>query len=257
MTRAFWILDFGFWTRARALGVFNLKSKIQNLKLLIVACTLLSPIACRRDMQDQPKYKDLRGSAFFDDRRSARPVVPDTVARGFLHAGELFQTGKRNGQPVAELPVPLTRELLDRGRQRYDIFCAPCHGLTGGGLGMVVQRGFRQPPSFDIDRLREAPVGYIFDVETAGFGAMPDYAGQIPAADRWAIAAYVRALQLSQRTTLADVPSGARRTLEGPDAPPRAEPLPVDTDDWRPAADATPAAPPRPERRQTPPEHRP
>ena len=200
---------------------------------LLAACLVLGLLGCRRDMQDQPKYKDLRGSAFFDDKRSARPMVPDTVARGFLHADELYQTGKQNGKSVAELPMPLTREILNRGRQRYDIFCSPCHGLTGDGLGMVVLRGFRQPPSFHIDRLREAPVGYLFEVETAGFGAMSDYAGQIPAGDRWAIAAYVRALQLSQRTTLADVPEGVRRALENPDAPPRAAPLPTDWDDWR------------------------
>jgi hypothetical protein len=216
---------------------------------MVLTLALLSLAACRRDMQDQPKYKDLRGSAFFDDRRSARPKVPDTVARGFLHADEIYQTGKRNGKNVAELPMPLTREILNRGRERYDIFCSPCHGLTGDGLGMVIQRGFRQPPSFHIDRLREAPVGYLFEVETAGFGSMSDYAGQIPAADRWAIAAYVRALQLSQRTTLADVPEGARRVLDKPDAPPRAAPLPTDPDDWRHATrDRVPSPKPREEK---------
>jgi mono/diheme cytochrome c family protein len=212
-------------------------------KFLIAALLVLSPISCRRDMQDQPKYKDLRGSAFFDDHRSARPQVPDTVPRGFLHAGEVFSTGKKNGQPVADLPMPLTRELLDRGRERYGIFCSPCHGLTGDGLGMVVQRGFRQPPSFNIDRLRAAPIGYVFDVETVGFGAMPDYAGAIPAADRWAIAAFVRALQLSQRTTIADVPSGEARRLESPEAPSKAQPLPIGADDWKNAADEAPTDP--------------
>ena len=192
-------------------------------------------------MQDQPKYKDLRGSAFFDDRRSARPRVPDTVARGFLHANEVFRTGKRDGQPIAELPMPLTRELLDRGRERYAIFCSPCHGLTGNGLGVVVQRGFRQPPSMNIDRLREAPIGYFFDVQTIGFGAMPDYAGAIPAADRWAIAAFVRALQLSQRTTVADVPSTELQSLESAEVPSKAAPLPLNPDDWKhaPGAAAT------------------
>jgi Cytochrome C oxidase, cbb3-type, subunit III len=211
--------------------------------LVLIAVLAISPFGCRRDMQDQPKYKDLRGSAFFDDHRSARPKVPDTVPRGFLHAGEVFSTGKKNGQPVAELPMPLTRELLDRGRERYGIFCSPCHGLTGDGLGMVVQRGFRQPPSFNIDRLRAAPVGYFFDVETVGFGSMPDYAGAIPAADRWAIAAFVRALQLSQRTTITDVPSGEAKKLESPDAPPKAQPLPIGADDWKGAADEAPTDP--------------
>ncbi|MFY9549982.1 MAG: cytochrome c [Thermoanaerobaculia bacterium] len=189
--------------------------------------------ACRRDMQDQPKYKNLRGSAFFDDARSARPVVEDTVARGALVGDQRFLTGKENGQPVATLPVPLTRALLERGRDRYQIYCTPCHGLTGDGLGMVVQRGYRQPPAFTIDRLREAPVGYFYDVMTHGFGSMMDYAAQIPPGDRWAIAAYVRALQLSQRTTLADVPENARPALESPDAPGKPPGFPVDSDDWR------------------------
>jgi mono/diheme cytochrome c family protein len=205
--------------------------------------------ACRQDMQDQPKYKNLRGSNFFDDKRSARPVVEDTVARGFLYADQRFLTGKENGQPVAALPVPLTRELLDRGRQRYGIYCTPCHGLTGGGLGIVVQRGYRQPPSFHIDRLRAAPVGYFFDVQTHGFGAMMDYAAQIPAADRWAIAAYVRALQLSQGATVADVPAADRAALENAAAPSKPSPFPIDTDDWKNAEDEAPTEPaekPRP-----------
>lgn len=198
---------------------------------------LLGLTACRQDMQDQPKYKNLRGSAFFDDGRSARPVVEDTVARGFLDADQRFTTGKENGQPIATLPVPLDRALLERGRQRYGIYCTPCHGLTGNGLGVVVQRGYRQPPSFHIDRLREAPVGYFFDVQTKGFGSMLDYAAQIPPGDRWAIAAYLRALQLSQRTTIADVPAADRAALENATAPGKAAPFPIDTDDWKRALD--------------------
>ena len=202
-----------------------------------MAVLLLGLSACRRDMQDQPKYKNLRGSAFFDDKRSARPVVEDTVARGYLYADQRFLTGKENGQPVATLPVPLTRALLERGRQRFTIYCTPCHGMTGDGLGMVVQRGYRQPPSFHIDRLRESPVGYFYDVQTKGFGSMMDYAAQIPPSDRWAIAAYIRALQLSQRTTIADVPADARLALENAGAPGKAAALPIDTDDWKHAQD--------------------
>jgi hypothetical protein len=202
-----------------------------------VAILVLGLSACRRDMQDQPKYKNLRGSAFFDDKRSARPVVEGTVARGHLYADQRFLTGKENGQPIAVLPVKLTRELLERGRQRYGIYCTPCHGLTGDGLGMVVQRGYRQPPSFHIDRLRESPVGYFYDVETHGFGSMMDYAAQIPQSDRWAIAAYIRALQLSQRTTIADVPVDARPALESAGAPGKPAALPIDTDDWKHAQD--------------------
>jgi mono/diheme cytochrome c family protein len=216
-------------TGAADLGprVSNFGFRISNFLVLFTALALAS---CRQDMQDQPKYKDLRGSAFFEDKRSARPVVEGAVARGFLYADQRFMTGKENGQPVATLPVPLTRELLERGRERYGIYCTPCHGLTGNGLGIVVQRGFRQPPSFHIDRLREVPVGYFFDVQSHGFGAMPDYAAQIPPSDRWAIAAYLRALQLSQRTTIADVPPSDRSALES--SPERAAPFPIGADDW-------------------------
>jgi hypothetical protein len=199
----------------------------------LIAVAALCLAGCRRDMQDQPKYKDLRGSAFFEDRRSARPVVEGTVPRGRPYGDTPFLTGKANGLPVSALPMPLTREILERGRDRYRIFCTPCHGLTGDGRGIVVQRGYRQPPAFNIDRLRAAPVGYFFDVQTKGFGAMMDYAAQIPPDDRWAIAAYLRVLQLSQSATLADVPPGERPALESPEAAPKAPPLPGAADDWK------------------------
>ncbi len=221
---------------------------MKKLLSLLALLPWLGAAACRRDMQDQPKYKNLRGSAFFDDHRSARPVVEDTVARGYLYADRRFLTGKENGQPVSALPMPLTRELLERGRDRFGIYCTPCHGLTGNGLGIVVQRGYRQPPSFHIDRLRAAPVGYFFNVETQGFGTMMDYAAQIPTSDRWAIAAYIRALQLSQGATLADVPASDRPALEAAGAAARAPILPIDTDDWSRAADEAKTEPP--ERRQ-------
>jgi len=194
-------------------------------------------------MQDQPKYKDLRGSAFFEDHRSARPIPDGTVARGFSNADRRLRTGKTGDQLVVDLPIPLTRALLERGRERYGIYCTPCHGLTGEGLGIVVQRGYRRPNSFHIDRLRAAPVGYFFDVMTNGFGAMMDYSAQIPVEDRWAIAAYVRALQLSQGATMADVPAAERATLESPQAPSKPLPLPTGSDDWRGAPGAH-AAPP-------------
>ena len=201
--------------------------------LLLIMSVLVPGAACRQDMQDQPKYKDLRGSAFFVDKRSARPVVEGTVPRGRPYGDTPFLTGKQNGQPVATLPMPLSRELLERGRDRYRIYCTPCHGLTGDGRGIVVQRGYRQPPAFNIDRLRAAPVGYFFDVQTNGFGAMMDYKAQIPPEDRWAIAAYLRVLQLSQGATLADVPSSERPALESPEAPGTAAPLPGGVDDWQ------------------------
>jgi mono/diheme cytochrome c family protein len=165
-------------------------------------------------MADQPRYKPLAKSTFFGDDRSARPLVPGTVARGQLKADERFYTGKSGGALVTSLPVPLTGELLARGQERFNIFCSPCHDRTGSGNGMVVQRGYRHPPSYHIDHLRQAPIGYFFDVITNGFGAMPDYAAQVSPADRWAIAAYIRALQLSQNATLADVPPEARQQLD-------------------------------------------
>jgi hypothetical protein len=165
-------------------------------------------------MYDQPKAGALEPSRFFRDGRSARPLVAGTVARGHLDADVPFHTGKADGGWVRDVPLPVTRPLLARGRARYDIFCSPCHDRVGTGGGMIVERGYRRPPSFHIDRLREAPDGYFFDVVTKGFGVMPSYAVQVPAADRWAIVAYVRALQLSQSASLADVPAGERRRLE-------------------------------------------
>jgi len=166
-------------------------------------------------MADQPRYKPLQQSTFFGDDRSARPLEPGTVAQGRLKADERFYTGKSGGALITSLPVPLTKELLARGQERFNIFCSPCHDRTGSGNGMVVQRGYLRPPSYHIDRLRQAPIGHFFDVMTNGFGAMLDYAAQIPPADRWAIATYIRALQSSQNATLADVPPEARQQLEG------------------------------------------
>jgi mono/diheme cytochrome c family protein len=185
--------------------------------LAVLAAVLAA--GCRQDMHDQPKFRGNRATSFFPDRRSMRPVVEDTVARGQLYENEAFYTGKTGGKPVAELPVAVTRELLERGRQRYDIFCSPCHDRTGQGLGMVVRRGYRRPNSFHIDRLREAAPGYFYDVISKGFGAMADYSAQIEPADRWAIVAYIRALQLSQRAALADVPEPERARLGEAPAP--------------------------------------
>ena len=168
---------------------------------------------CRQDMHDQPKYKPFRRTDFFGDERSARPLLEDTVARGQLRADAAYYTGKQGTTPVDVLPVAVTPALLRRGQQRYGIYCTPCHGATGRGDGMVVQRGYRRPPSFHIDRLRNEKTGYFFDVMTNGFGAMPDYAAQVPVADRWAIVAYLRALQLSENARLEDVPADRRAEL--------------------------------------------
>lgn len=171
--------------------------------------------ACRQDMHDQPKVKPLRPSAFFPDGRSARPLVAGTVARGHVDADLAAASGKRGDAWVQDPPMPVTTTLLARGRERFDIYCAVCHDRAGTGAGMIVLRGFRRPPSFHIDRLRQAPAGYLFDVATNGFGVMSGYAPQVPVGDRWAIVAYVRALQRSQWGTLADVPASERPALEG------------------------------------------
>jgi len=175
---------------------------------VLAAATVFS--GCRQDMHDQPKYIPLRESSFFVDSRSARPIVDGTVARGHLRDDELTYTGKTDGKDATMFPTAVDARSMARGRERFDIYCSPCHGRTGQGDGMVVLRGYRRPPSFHQDRLRDAPVGHFFDVITNGFGAMPDYAAQIRAEDRWAIIAYVRALQLSEHATLADVPAQER-----------------------------------------------
>jgi mono/diheme cytochrome c family protein len=165
-------------------------------------------------MHDNPRHEPLEASRVFADRSSARQTVAGTVARGYLNEDEFLHTGKVGGQPVAEFPFAITRTELDRGEDRYNVFCAPCHSRLGDGKGMVVQRGFqRVPPSFHIDRLRQAPPGYFFDVMTNGFGVMPDYRAQLTAEDRWAVVAYLKALQLSQNATMADVPEAERGTL--------------------------------------------
>jgi mono/diheme cytochrome c family protein len=212
------------------------------LCLLLTAYCLLAAVGCRRDMQDQPKMKPYRSSTFFTDGQSSRQLVEGTVPRGFLKLDTEFYTGKKPGrtsstaapaespagpQPagtssvagpapqgaaaypddVEVFPIAITKETVTRGKERYEIFCSACHGLTGNGDGMIVRRGFRRAASFNDDRLRQAPVGHFFDAITNGWGAMPSYAPQIPTEDRWAIIAYVRALQLSQQSQQAQTPS--------------------------------------------------
>ena len=179
----------------------------------IVLCGLFLLAACQQQMRDQPKYKPLAPSTFFKDGRSSRHLVPGTVARGYLKTDAHLYTGTVNGNVADTFPFPVTREILKRGQERYNIFCSPCHDHIGTGRGMIVQRGFQPPPSFHIERLRQAPVGHFFSAVTNGFGAMYSYASRIPPRDRWAIIAYIRALQLSQRATLADVPVEARQQL--------------------------------------------
>ena len=208
------------------------------LPVLLLLAALIITTGCRRDMQDQPKMKPYRGTSFFGDGLSARQPVKDTVPRGFLRQDTEYFTGKKSkttagpatqsiqgqqgqgGQQAQQagaqakqagaqantypddidvFPIPVTEDVVKRGRDRYNIFCVVCHGYTGNGDGMVVRRGFRRAASFNDDRLRQAPVGHFFDAMTNGWGAMPSYASQIPVQDRWAIIAYIRALQLSQQ----------------------------------------------------------
>jgi len=171
---------------------------------------------CRQDMHDQPRFKPLAKSDFYGDLRSARPPVEGTIARGQLHEDSYFYTGKFGNNPGDYMPFPVTDDVLARGRERFNIYCAPCHSRLGDGNGMIVQRGFRAPPSYHTERLRKAPLGYFFDVMTNGFGAMPEYASQIPPRDRWTIVAYIRALQLSQGAAMSDVPTGQKVPSEAP-----------------------------------------
>lgn len=172
----------------------------------MIALGALTLIACRQDMHNQAKMKPYRQSRFFADGQGSRLPVEGTVARGQLRENETYFTGlTADGEMLAEIPLPVTGEVLRRGQQRFDIFCAPCHGRLGDGQGMVVRRGYKQPVSFHDPRLVASPAGYFYDVMTNGFSIMPSYAAQVAPADRWAIVAYLRALQLSQGARLAEL----------------------------------------------------
>jgi len=214
-----------------------------KLSLLLFGCLFMGT-GCRMDMQDQPKMKPYRSSTFFSDGLSTRPRVEGTVPRGFLMTDSEYFTGKKLGRSIANpgsspaptattaggsmptgaaaypddvevFPIPVTKELVHRGKERYEIFCSACHGFTGNGDGMIVRRGFRRAAAFNDDRLRQAPVGHFFDAITNGWGAMPSYAAQVPVQDRWAIIAYIRALQLKHEE---------QQSLEKPAATPAATP---------------------------------
>jgi cytochrome c553 len=178
---------------------------------------------CRLDMHIQPKYLPYEATDFFSDGRSERQPVPGTVARGQLRVDELLYSGTENGVESDRFPFPITRADLERGRERFNVYCTPCHDYTGSGRGMIVQRGFPQPPSYHIQRLREAPVGHFYQVMTNGFGAMYSYAARVEPADRWRIAAYIRVLQLSQNAKIDDVPEADRPKLAGQSAQPGAQ----------------------------------
>ena len=181
---------------------------------VLAAGTLLA-VGCRQDMHDQPKYTTYAPSHFFPNGASARPPVEHSVARGSLPSDTLLHTGMENGAMAAQFPFAVTADVLNRGQSRFNAFCTPCHDRTGSGNGMVVQRGYKRPTSFHEPRLRDSAPGYFFQAISNGFGVMPNYATQIPnVADRWAVVAYIRALQLSQHATLADVPAAARAELQ-------------------------------------------
>ena len=210
-----WTVNSGQWTELSRSAIYC---------LLITAFCLLS-VGCRYDMQDQPRYKAHKQSDFFTDGKAMRELPEGTVPRGFLREDKAFYTGKTeagqtNSAPnpsatpttdaagntlvtdfsglISEFPLPITEELVDRGEQRYKVFCIVCHGPVGNGDGMIVKRGFSKPPTYNDDRLRNAPVGHFYNVITNGQGKMSSYASQVPPADRWAIVAYIRTLQISQ-----------------------------------------------------------
>jgi mono/diheme cytochrome c family protein len=187
---------------------------IVRAALLAAASIASLASGCRQDMQVQPRYNPYDAAAFFDNGRSARLPVPGTIARGQLHLDELLYTGKVDGKDAEVFPFPITRADLERGRERYNIYCSPCHDVTGSGNGMIVLRGFPQPPSFHIERLRQAAPGHFFDVMTNGLGVMYSYSTRVSPEDRWRIAAYIRALQFSRQASVADVPAAEQKKLQ-------------------------------------------
>src|SRR5437899_6485772 len=193
----------------REQGVGSSVQKLNQLAAFGAMAATLVLAGCRQDMQDQPKFFPQRGTDFYADGRSVRPQVENTVARGQLRENAYFYTGLVNGKEGEGMPFPATLEVLERGQERYNVYCTPCHSRVGNGVGMIVQRGYMKAGNFNTVRLETAPLGHFFHVISNGYGAMPDYSAQIVPEDRWAIVAYIRALQLSQKATQADVPAGA------------------------------------------------
>ena len=192
-------------------GLGGRKARIMALRSIsavgaMAAALLLA--GCRQDMHDEPKFYPQRGTSFYADGRSVRPQVANTVARSQGDRESYFETGLEGGKEGDGLPIPLTEATMQRGQERYNIYCTPCHSRVGNGDGMIVQRGYRPAGNFHTDRLRNAPLGHFFAVITNGYGAMPDYAAQLTPEDRWAVVAYIRALQLSQNAKQGDVASG-------------------------------------------------
>jgi len=192
----------------REQGVGSSVRKLKQSAAFGAMAATLVLAGCRQDMHDQPKFFPQRGTEFYADGRSVRPQVENTVARGQLRENAYFSTGLINGKEGDGMPFPATLEVLERGQERYNVYCTPCHSRVGNGIGMIVQRGYMKAGSFHSARLEKAPLGHFFHVISNGYGAMPDYSAQLVPEDRWAIVAYIRALQLSQKATQADVPAG-------------------------------------------------
>jgi len=193
------------------LSAISTQGSVKSVKRLAAALSLASVVVlagCRQDMQDQPKFYPQRGTTFFADGRSARPQVVNTIARNQLHENTYFYTGMVNGQEGNALPFPATLAVLQRGQERYNIYCSACHSRVGNGVGMIVQRGYSKAGNFHSARLQAAPLGHFFHVISNGYGAMPDYSAQLTPADRWAVVAYIKALQLSQDASPSDIPAG-------------------------------------------------
>jgi hypothetical protein len=209
----------------RSAAILN-PSRVRAFALGCLGAAALLLCGCRLDMHIQPKYLPYEPTDFFGDGRSERQPVPGTVARGQLRLDELMFTGRENGVVADKFPFPITKADLDRGRERYNVYCTPCHDYSGTGRGMIVQRGFPQPPSYHIQRLRDAPAGHFFEVMTNGFGAMYSYAARVEPADRWRIAAYIRVLQLSRNAKIDDVPESERANLSHESADNHAQPNP-------------------------------
>lgn len=198
---------------ANALSPNGLGSYLSRIAILS-ALLFVSGCELRQAMYDQEKYEPLEASSFFSDGQSYRPQISETVARGQLRLDSHFYEGKVDGELSYDLPVPVTTELLTRGKERFGIYCTPCHGHTGKGDGIIVKRGLKAPSSFHEQRLRDMPVSYFFDVITNGYGIMYSYASRVPTADRWAISAYIRTLQLSQNIDYDQLPDEDQSQLQ-------------------------------------------
>ena len=201
-----WVF-LGAW----GLGFGALGRSLPRVCSLISLCALF---ACRPDMMNQPKAKPLSESDFFSNQANARPIPPHTIERGGARENTAFYTSLTNGTYITQLPIKLTPQLLARGRERFNAMCSECHDRTGSGNGMVVQRGFPQPPSYHIPRLRDAAIGHFYDVITNGYGVMYSYATTVEPEDRWAIAAYIRALQLSHNIKASELTPAEQQKLE-------------------------------------------